>query len=452
MKNLLLALLFLTTNVCIGQTEAELFQQGLDAYNEMNYVQSRDLIEKAIETAPENKLANYHYNKAWAEYELHEYEAAMAGITEALDRGFDSCKVSYLHGQLKFKLNNRAGACAVWRACPGDFGQLIEYHCNPNWDYEKALKVHYLDTTLMEYYISAYYVGCKEKVVDTMYTLRYEYSKRKSNWEIYYDEDFTQKMADFFIRNDTSFTIRYYENGQRKSENREVDYHWIYEAKWCENGQMTFGGKPGSQNYSTATVYHCNGNKSWEGNLWRGQIWGTETRWYENGQKQSVKKHTEFNQELAENGWLTSEFISGRFWDETGKEVEAFQDEVRNINTLGAPISIAAEELKEATPYYNIVEQEAYDNKMHLFSEKVYRTAKIKASSKCKCGLVYVSFLVTKEGTIENIKLDIGLDETADAAFVKAIKKIKKWPPGKVNGEPVDVYVVVALELEKVKG
>jgi len=260
-----------------------------------------------------------------------------------------------------------------------------------------------------------------------------------------------KKLAHYYTRNDTLYKIYYYNNGQRKSEERTVDDHWVYSATWCDNGQLESAGNPNNPEYHIQTAYYCNGNKMWQGNLWQGRVWGIETRWYENGQKKSEKKHTEFNQELADNGELESKFLSSKFWDENGNEVQAFQDQIININTAGAPIYISPKELNGTSAYYNIKDQKEYDNKMQLFSEAVYNAAKLEVECKCKYGVVYISFIVGKDGTIKDISLNNGLEDCVDAAFIDAIKEIGYWTPGKINDQNVDVHVKIGLELERIK-
>ena len=315
----------------------------------------------------------------------------------------------------------------------------------------ESKKVYYLDTEFIERYIEAYYVGCQKMVSDTSYKLKYGLQST-GEWQVFYDKEYKIKQADYFTRNDTTFAIRYYRSGQKKAEDRTLpDYNWVYSGKWCENGQIISSGNPNNINYRTETTYYCNGNKRWQGNLYQGRSFGLESRWYENGQKQSEKQYTEFDQGLADEGLLESDLISEKFWDENGSEIEPFENEIIGINTLGAPIKIAESELLNKTAYYDIEGQKEYDFTMSAFREEVYKTTQLKTPCKCNVGLVYISFTVEKQGNIEDIQLDIGLENCVNNAFLEAIEKIGKWPPASVNGQKVDTRVRVALELEKIK-
>lgn len=311
-------------------------------------------------------------------------------------------------------------------------------------------KVHYLDDEFVTTYVKAFYVGCEKKVVDTVYSLKFELQSQ-GEWQVFYDTDFDILHSEYYTRNDTAFAIKYYPNGQKKAEERHVEiYYWVYSGKWCENGQVVSTGQPNDPNYRTETTFYCNGNRKWEGNLYHGRIYGKETRWYENGQKQSEKKYSEFNQELADNGELESNLISENYWDEEGNETEPFFNEIININTLGAPIKISESERTEVA-YHSISGQEYYDATMSAFKEKVYEVAQLQTECICKVGIVYVSFTVTQNGDIIDVRLDDGLESCADQAFLEAIANIGQWTPALVDDEAVDTRVIVSLELERIK-
>jgi len=440
---------------CFGQDVYDLANKANLELSNRNYQQALELYNQVIDIVDDVNIHHYYYERAEAKFYLKDYTGAMSDVTESLNRRKDFCKALYLRGQLKMKYEDRNGACSDLQkaneSCKDQYSQTLKNQCDKSWDYDKLYKVHFSDTTSVTSFVEAYYVGCKEKVVDTTYVINYVMAAKGNDWEIYYDNKFEEKMADFFTRNDTLYSIYYYHNGQRKSEDWTVDDHWIFSASWCENGQQTSSGNPSNPNYRTEINYYCNGNKAWQGNLWQGSVWGTEIRWYENGQKKSEKTHSEFIQSLADKDELVNQIQKEKYWDENGNETEPFQDVNININTVGAPIYISPERLNGAYAYYSIDAQKEYDNTMKLFSDAVYETAEIKSACKCNCGLVYATFLVDKEGLIQNVQLDNSLEECADNAFREAIKKLGKWTPGKLGGQPVDVMVTVALELERIK-
>lgn len=315
---------------------------------------------------------------------------------------------------------------------------------------DEVKQIYYLDKEFVDFSIEAYYVGCKKKVIDTTYTLKWDLQSN-STWEVFYDKEFKIKQADYYTQNDTTFAVTYYRNSKKKSENRHDERGWwIYKAEWCENGQLISSYNPNDTNYITNTTYYCNGNKKWQGNLYQGRAFGVQKRWYENGQLQSERNFIDFNKELAKNRLLKEKLLSEQFWDENGNEIEEFPNSIVRINTLGAPIIITKEELNGQTAYFDIKNQKAYDNTMSLFRQKVYQNTTIENPCKCEVGLVYVSFTVNKKGQIKNLQVDNKLEDCAENAFIAAINKIKKWQPATFNGQVVETKVKVALELEKV--
>lgn len=52
-------------------------------------------------------------------------------------------------------------------------------------------------------------------------------------------------------------------------------------------------------------------------------------------------------------------------------------------------------------------------------------------------GRVFVEFIVNKDGSLSDIKVIRGLLPSCDEEAIRAIKKLKKWIPGKQNGEAV---------------
>ena len=54
-------------------------------------------------------------------------------------------------------------------------------------------------------------------------------------------------------------------------------------------------------------------------------------------------------------------------------------------------------------------------------------------------GIVYLSFIVDKEGEIKNIEILKGIGGGCEEEAMRVIKNMKKWKPGKQNGQSVNV-------------
>ena len=55
-------------------------------------------------------------------------------------------------------------------------------------------------------------------------------------------------------------------------------------------------------------------------------------------------------------------------------------------------------------------------------------------------GRVVVRFVVTPDGSIDDVTVVKGLDPSCDKEAARVVKKMPKWTPGKQNGNPVYVY------------
>ena len=55
-------------------------------------------------------------------------------------------------------------------------------------------------------------------------------------------------------------------------------------------------------------------------------------------------------------------------------------------------------------------------------------------------GRVNLRFVVTPDGSIDDVQVVKGLDPSCDKEAQRAVKKMPKWIPGKQNGNPVFVY------------
>lgn len=62
-------------------------------------------------------------------------------------------------------------------------------------------------------------------------------------------------------------------------------------------------------------------------------------------------------------------------------------------------------------------------------------------------GKFIVGFKVTKEGSIQNIKIIKGLDEMTNKAIVSVISNMPNWTPKETNGNKVDEQIVIPINL-----
>jgi len=68
------------------------------------------------------------------------------------------------------------------------------------------------------------------------------------------------------------------------------------------------------------------------------------------------------------------------------------------------------------------------------------------ALNKGKTGKVYVTFIVNKNGRVENAKVIRGIDPALDAEVVRVVNSLPDWKPGKQRGTAVDVVYTMPIE------
>ncbi len=318
-------------------------------------------------------------------------------------------------------------------------------------------KVHYLDTNYIKTYVNAFYIGCHDKKTDTVYYLKYELIKA-NDWEIYFDKKFKKKFLTYLHKSDTLTTTYYFKNGQKRKEDVTKDYHWLTSAEWCENGQVVQASQGSVAVYQKVNHYYCNGQKKWEANLWAGTLWGTETRWYENGQKKYEKKYLEYKPafDSIDGAFDNKPIGPNKYWDEQGNELkEEPNDRMQNINVFGFPMQVNTSAFKAKYPNiiaYDLIKGSPdYDNTMTSFQNKIYQTTKKSADCKCTYGEVYVGFVITADGTIENVTSSSDLDKCYTSIFIEAIKKLGHWTPGKLDNKNVPILVSMGLKIENLK-
>jgi len=78
----------------------------------------------------------------------------------------------------------------------------------------------------------------------------------------------------------------------------------------------------------------------------------------------------------------------------------------------------------------------------------IVRTLKypIKAMNSGKTGKVAVTFIVNKNGKVENAKVIRGIDAALDAEVVRVVNSLPDWKPGKQRGTAVDVVYTMPFE------
>jgi protein TonB len=60
-------------------------------------------------------------------------------------------------------------------------------------------------------------------------------------------------------------------------------------------------------------------------------------------------------------------------------------------------------------------------------------------------GKVYVTFVVSKDGSVANARIARGVDPALDKEALRVVNSLPKWKPGKQRGENVNVSYTVPI-------
>ncbi len=113
--------------------------------------------------------------------------------------------------------------------------------------------------------------------------------------------------------------------------------------------------------------------------------------------------------------------------EETGEAVEA------------APIDNGPEEVEEEEIFMRVEKAPSFPGGQKAMME--YLMKNIKYPAVCQeagiSGRVIVSFVVNKDGTIQNVEVIRGVHEKLDAEAVRVVKSMPAWSPGEQQGRKV---------------
>ena len=113
--------------------------------------------------------------------------------------------------------------------------------------------------------------------------------------------------------------------------------------------------------------------------------------------------------------------------EETGEAVEA------------APIDNGPEEVEEEEIFMRVEKAPAFPGGQKAMME--YLMKNIKYPAACQeagiQGRVIVSFVVNKDGTIQNVEVIRGVHQKLDAEAVRVVKSMPAWSPGEQQGRKV---------------
>jgi len=119
------------------------------------------------------------------------------------------------------------------------------------------------------------------------------------------------------------------------------------------------------------------------------------------------------------------------------------------VSTLEKEESLESQEAQESDEEILVAEKmPEYEGGWQAMNELIYR--KLKYPSEARehdiQGLVVVSFVVSKDGSLENYKIKRGIGGGCDEEALRVVKHLDgKWKPGSIDGVPVRVQFNVPV-------
>lgn len=127
----------------------------------------------------------------------------------------------------------------------------------------------------------------------------------------------------------------------------------------------------------------------------------------------------------------------------TEADLRQVQDETNTQNEA----KINEYKIDEKQAYMNVEEQAEFPGGLQGLMEWLGKTIKYprKAQKNKVEGKVVVLFIIEKDGSISDVKIIESIDPDLDKEALRIVKKMPKWKPGKLNGDPVRSYFTLPI-------
>jgi TonB family protein len=104
----------------------------------------------------------------------------------------------------------------------------------------------------------------------------------------------------------------------------------------------------------------------------------------------------------------------------------------------------------DSTKIFMLVEQQPeFEGGFEALLKFIKKNLRIPTGSKNVSGTVYVSFIVGRDGSLQDVKVLRGISADLDAEALRVVKLMPKWKPGKQNGKPVLVRFNLPIKFSR---
>jgi TonB family protein len=89
--------------------------------------------------------------------------------------------------------------------------------------------------------------------------------------------------------------------------------------------------------------------------------------------------------------------------------------------------------------YLSVQQQPEFPGGLTKLTEYVHTNLHypLKARKDKRQGRVFLNFIISERGRIENVRLLKGVDPSLDAEAVRMVRSMPKWKPGRIGGQAV---------------
>ena len=267
-----------------------------------------------------------------------------------------------------------------------------------------------------------------------------------------------------------------------KDYHLEKDNYKIYD--YYKSGIIQMEGYSKSKDYinydGEFTWYYDNGNKKKQLNYTDTKLEGKGTEWYENGLKKmegeyiintesslselkinqfwnAENTHTVINgngiyefteNDVYEKGAIKNGFRDGEWVGESYKIKYTFKENYADSKLVSG---ISIDSNNESHEYTSVFLNPKPEKDMKHFYKYIGEKFKInnEATKNNIYGKMLFTFVVEKDGRVDEVKVLKGLGYGLDEEAVKLIKKYNKWVPGEIRGIKVRVFFNLPIAIQK---
>ncbi|AII53741.1 energy transducer TonB [Hymenobacter sp. APR13] len=180
--------------------------------------------------------------------------------------------------------------------------------------------------------------------------------------------------------------------------------------------------------------YYASGQKQEElpcQNLQKQELHGTQTRWFENGQVQAVDHFVNDQR----HGQLLTYYPNGtlrrREEYEHGQSVKA-----ECFGPDGQPVA-----------FFNYIQFPEYAGGLSVLLQTIGSRTRYpkEAIRHDEHGKVLVDFVIDRNGTVQQARVRQHVSPLLDAEALRVVNSLRSWTPGRLDGEPVDVFFTLPV-------